>query len=75
MFKYICVKELPKEMSDILFVNKDDVYKVGKTWEKETHLMKELKYYQNCSTSFIYNDYILTMAEYREYRINKILND
>ena len=75
MFRYVCIKELPKEMSDILFVNKDDIYKVGKTWKEETFLMRQLKYYQNFSTSFIYNEFILTLAEYREYKINKILDE
>ena len=73
--KYICIKELPDYIIDHYFLIKQDVkdYKPGRIFSKKNNIIYLL---ENVPKDYFnIKDYILTIAEYREYRINKILND
>jgi hypothetical protein len=65
--KWICIKDFPQE----LFVIETDAYKVGKTFNKWTYIIFLLSYLEGYNI----NDYITTLAEWRDKQIDSVLND
>lgn len=64
---WICIKDFPED----IFLIKEDVYKVGKIFEKWTckiHLLSHLEGYN-------INDYIIPLSELRQKQIDSIFNE
>ncbi len=65
--KYICIKDLPKD----LFVVKEDAWKAGKIFNRWTITLDGLSFRKK----FNLNEYVITLAEWRDKQIDSILNE
>ena len=63
---WICIKDLPED----LFVIKEDAWKVGKIFNRWTIPLEGLSMRKN----FNLNEYVISLAEWRDRQIDEILN-
>ena len=67
MNKWICIKDFP----EYLFLVKEDTWTVGKIFTQFNYKLNMLNHMEN----FNLKEYLITLAEWRDKQIDKILED
>lgn len=68
--KWICIKDFPED----LFIIKEDAWKAGKIFDRWTIILEGLSF-SIFPKNFNLNEYVISLAEWRDRQIDNILND